>query len=113
MADPVDERLVVRVIGYAVVLAEIIDSELLFQLPQLGFHFLQIRMRFPLRVCERFLNHHKLIEFMFHIEVGFLHLFVVVRRCGNEMRIRRTSGTYGGWHSLSRRLSQSMEDIQG
>lgn len=62
--DGGNERLVMRVIRDTTVLAEVVNGELLFELPQLGFHFLEIRMSFALGVCERLLNHHELVEFM-------------------------------------------------
>ena len=80
------------VVRYPLALGEIVDCEsaqndvsvsygdsdtpnvLLLQLAQLGSHLLQVRMLFPLRVCQRFLNHQELIKFMGDVKVGLLHL---------------------------------------
>lgn len=56
------------------------SSHVLFlELPKLRLKFIEVRVCFPFGVCQGFLDHHKLVEFVCDVEVGLFHLVNGVR----------------------------------
>jgi len=67
--------LIVWVIGHPPGCGEVIDSEVFFELSELGPHLLKVGIGLALGMCQRLLYHQEFIEFMWYVKVRLFHVW--------------------------------------